>query len=83
MGENSEQNPKVFISYCQQSKEFSDSVLEFSNKLRKEGIDTVLDQYIQSPDEGWPRWMVNNIAAANFVIMICTEEYNNVTAHAV
>jgi hypothetical protein len=77
MSEPSTQNPKVFISYCQQNKEFSDSVLEFSNRLRNEGVDTILDQYIQSPDEGWPRWMANNIAEADFVIMICTEEYNN------
>lgn len=71
------ENPKVFISYCQQNKEFADRVLKFSNKLRSEGIDTILDQYIQSPDEGWTRWMVNSISEADFVIMICTEEYNN------
>jgi hypothetical protein len=77
MTENSNEHPKVFISYCQQDKEFSDSVLEFSNRLRSDGIDTILDQYIQSPPEGWPRWMANNITDSDFVIMICTQEYNN------
>jgi len=30
---------------------------EFSNSLRKEGIDTILDQYEESPLEGWARWI--------------------------
>lgn len=72
-----EKNPIVFISYCQESIEFSDMVLEFSNKLRSEGIDTILDQYVESPKEGWPRWMENSIEASNFVILVCTKEYFN------
>jgi len=68
-------NPKVFISYCQESVEFSDKVLELSNKLRTEGIDTILDQYEESPKEGWLRWMENSIADAQFILVICTQEY--------
>ncbi|MFD2370064.1 TIR domain-containing protein [Brevibacillus gelatini] len=70
-----EKNPKVFISYCQESLEFSDRVLNFSNKLRSEGIDTILDQYEESPKEGWPRWMVNSINESDYIIVICTQEY--------
>lgn len=77
MSETVGKNPKVFISYCQQNKEFSDIVFNFANKLIDEGIDVILDQYIQSPPEGWPRWMENSIEQADFVIMVCTEEYNN------
>ena len=47
-----EKNPIVFISYSQDSMAFADRVLEFSNKLRSEGIDTILDQYEESPAEG-------------------------------
>lgn len=70
-------NPKVFISYCQESVEFSDKVLEFSNRLRSEGIDTILDQYEESPKEGWPRWMENSINESQFILIICTQEYLN------
>ena len=70
-------NPKVFISYCQQSEEFSQKILDFSNRLRGEGIDTILDQYEESPTEGWPRWIENNISKADFVLMICTKEYSD------
>lgn len=77
MNNSIEYNPKVFISYCQQNEAFSNMVLNFSNKLRAEEIDTELDQYITSPHEGWPRWMDNRIAESDYVIMVCTEEYNN------
>ena len=55
------ENPVVFISYSQDSIFFSDQVLKFSNKLRSEGIDAVLDQYENAPAEGWPRWTEKQI----------------------
>ena len=70
-----EKNPIVFISYSQDSIVFADRVLEFSNKLRFEGIDTILDQYEESPSEGWPRWMDRNIDKADFVIVIGSNGY--------
>ncbi len=70
-----EKNPKVFISYSHDSQEHQDKVLLFSNSLRSEGIDCILDQYEDSPPEGWPRWMDKNIREADFVIMICTRDY--------
>ncbi|MGU3470853.1 toll/interleukin-1 receptor domain-containing protein [Paenibacillus sp. D51F] len=72
-----EHNPKIFLSYCQKSIEFSDEVLKFSNKLRSEGIDTILDQYEESPKEGWPRWMENSINESDYIILICNQEYLN------
>ena len=68
-------NPKVFISYSQDSVEFADKVLNLSNKLRKEGIDAILDQYEESPAEGWPRWMENNIESADYVLIIGSSGY--------
>ena len=59
------ENPIVFISYSQDSVTFADQVLAFSNKLRSEGIDTILDQYEEAPPEGWPRWMENSINKAD------------------
>lgn len=43
---------KVFISYAHESTELSDSVLQFSNYLRSQGIDSEIDQYEESPPEG-------------------------------
>lgn len=68
--------PKIFISYSHDSLEHKDKVLNFANQLRKEGIDCNIDQYEESPDEGWPRWMINQLEWADFVLVVCTEDYN-------
>ena len=68
-------NPIVFISYSQDSFAFADQVLSFSNRLRREGIDTILDQYEEAPPEGWPRWMENSINKADYVIVIGSKGY--------
>jgi len=66
---------EVFISYSHDSVEHIQRVLALSNKLRSEGINCILDQYEESPPEGWPRWMDKKINSAQYVLMICTEEY--------
>jgi SEFIR domain-containing protein len=66
---------EVFISYSWDNEHHVEAVLTLSNRLRSEGIDCVLDQYEQSPPEGWPRWMDRKIRDARLVISICTENY--------
>lgn len=68
--------PKVFISYSHDSPEHKDQVLHLANQLRENGIDCNIDQYEESPPQGWPRWANDEIEAANFVLIICTELYN-------
>ena len=70
-----DKNPKIFISYTQDGEEHSNKILDLANKLRSEGIDVTLDQYEQSPPEGWPQWMDRGIKNADFVLMVCTENY--------
>ena len=67
--------PRVFISYSHDSAEHRDRVLELADRLRADGIDAVIDQYVQSPPEGWPGWCEAEIEKANFVLMVCTEIY--------
>ena len=69
--------PSVFISYSHDSEEHKDMVLSFANQLIDDGIDCFLDQYEDAPVEGWTRWMNNCINDADFVLMICTENYFN------
>ena len=70
-----QENHIVFISYSQDSLSFADQVLSFANKLRREGIDAILDQYEEAPSEGWPRWMENSINRADYVIVIGSKGY--------
>ena len=66
----------VFISYSHDSDVHGERVLRLSERLREDGIETILDQYVNgSPPEGWPRWMMNGLDAAHSVIVVCTETY--------
>ena len=67
--------PKVFISYSQDSPEHNARVLAFSDRLVKDGVHCNIDQYIDSPPEGWLLWMERQIDEADFVLVICTARY--------
>ena len=68
--------PRAFISYSHDSNEHKDRVLALADRLRSDGIDCTIDQYVSVPPEGWPRWMLNQIEEADFVLVVCTEMYN-------
>ena len=65
---------RVFISYSHDSDQHRERVLALSERLRADGIETLLDQYVNgSPPQGWPRWMLDQLDAADFVLVVCTE----------
>ncbi len=65
----------VFISYSHDSDEFCDKVLDFSNYLRENGVDANIDQYEECPPQGWPRWMEEQIRIAEYVLVVCSPDY--------
>jgi hypothetical protein len=67
----------AFISYSHDSDEHRERVLSLSERLRADGVTTVLDRYVEkgSPPEGWPRWMMNGLDAATHVLCVCTQTY--------
>ena len=70
-------SPKVFISYSHDSSDHEKRVLAFSERLRNDGVDSQLDQYVDgTPPKGWPRWMEDQLDSAQFVLVICTETYH-------
>ena len=67
---------KVFISYSHDSDKHRLRVLELSDRLREDGIDCIIDQYINgAPPQGWLRWMEQQVESADFVLVFCTELY--------
>ncbi len=68
--------PKVFITYSHDSQEHKDRILQLADRFRDDGIDCNIDQYEDSPPEGWQRWMLNQVEAADFVLVVCTEQYD-------
>jgi len=66
---------QVFISYSHDSDAHSDRVLALANQLRKDGLDCMIDRYIENPAEGWPKWMERELGKARQIIIICTRTY--------
>jgi hypothetical protein len=50
--------------------------LGLSQRLRQDGVDSWIDQYENgTPEEGWPRWMLNRLDWAEFVLIVCSETH--------
>jgi hypothetical protein len=68
---------RVFISYSHDSEEHRKRVLGLSERLRQDGLSAALDQYEKgTPEEGWPRWMLDRLDEADRVLVVCTETYH-------
>jgi tetratricopeptide (TPR) repeat protein len=66
--------PTGFVSYSHDSDEHKQRVLALSERLRQDGIETLLDQYVNgTPTQGWPRWTLDQLDAATHVLVICSE----------
>lgn len=70
-------SPKVFISYSHDSDEHRATILGLAQRMRDpDGIQVTIDQYVPgTPNEGWPRWMRDQIGQADFVLVVCTPTY--------
>ena len=60
---------RVFTSYSHDSHEHEARVLAFSDRLRNDGVDSLIDQY-EGPEEGWPFWMEAQISESGFVLIV-------------
>jgi C-terminal of Roc, COR, domain/SEFIR domain len=76
MTDSTSSSCSVFISYSHDTPDHKERVLELAETLRTEGIDCIIDQHIPNPKEGWPRWMLNQVEAAKFVLVVATETYH-------
>jgi hypothetical protein len=67
--------PKAFVSYSHDSPVHKRWVMELAVRLRNSGVDAVLDQWDLQPGDDVPHFMERNLAAADRVLMVCTEQY--------
>ena len=65
----------AFISYSWDSKPHPTWVQSLSKKLRKNGIETILDQWHAVPGDSLPEFMETAIRENDHVIIICTPSY--------
>lgn len=68
---------RVFISYSHDSADHKLQVLELANQLRRDGVDAHIDQYVEFPEDGWPRWMRSKIEEADVVLVVCSPVYKS------
>jgi len=74
--ESTGETVKVFISYSHDSTEHTRRVRQLSDRLRVDGVDCRIDQYETAPPEGWRQWMDQQLAWADYILMVCTDTYH-------
>lgn len=70
-----EQHPRVFISYCSYDNENREWAKNLYQKLRKNGVDAIIDMYHIRLGHYLPQWMTNEIIMADKVLLICDKHY--------
>ena len=69
------EHPKVFISYSHDSPEHKQWVLELGTKLRRNGVDVVLDRWDLTPGDNFTQFMEVGVRDRDWVLVICTDNY--------
>lgn len=67
--------PKAFLSYSHDSLYHKKWVLDLATRLRNNGVESIIDQWSLGPGDDLPHFMEQNLAIADRVLMICTENY--------
>ena len=72
--------PRVFVSYSHDSQQHKMAVLELATFLRTEiGLDVRLDLWDDGPRRDWSEWAIEQLARADFVLVIASPEYRRRT----
>lgn len=67
--------PTAFISYSWDSEVHKSWVRDLSTRLRKDGIDVVLDQWHLVPGDQLPEFMEQAVRESDYVLIVCTSKY--------
>ncbi len=67
--------PKVFIAYSWDDKNHEKWVEELATRLRVNGVDAFIDQWILKPGDPLPEFMEKSVRESDFILIICTPNY--------
>lgn len=69
--------PRVFISYAHEPEIKGHRVraLELAQSLRVRGLDAIIDQFVENDPPVWPRWTLDQIKSADFVVCLASPTY--------
>jgi hypothetical protein len=65
----------TFISYSHESDRHAEKVRGLAEKLRRGGVDAVLDVYDPHPAQGWAKWMEEQLSKSDFVLIVLSPRY--------
>ena len=66
---------KAFVSYSWDDDSHKDWVQQLATDLRKDGVETILDQWHAIPGDQLPAFMEREIRENDYVLIICTPNY--------
>ncbi len=68
---------RVFISYAHEPgiAGHRERALELAQSLRLRGIETTIDQFMEHDPPVWPRWMLDQVRASDFVLCVASRAY--------
>lgn len=71
------EGPRVLVSYAHevQISGHVERAYDLSQSLRRLGVDTQIDRYVEHDPPFWPRWMQDEIAQAKFVLCLVSPLY--------
>jgi hypothetical protein len=65
----------IFISYSHDSSQHSERIRALAGQLKIDGLEVIIDQFANDPDEGWPAWCENQLRSADRVLVAVTATY--------
>ncbi|MCA1699565.1 MAG: TIR domain-containing protein [Actinobacteria bacterium] len=68
-------SPRVFMSYAHESLEHVEAVRDLWVLLRSQGVDARLDLPAAERRQDWALWMLDEVRAADFVLVIVSAAY--------
>ena len=77
MSNGSVRNPKVFVSYAHEPvmAGHRDRALDLAQSLRLKGVEANIDQFVEHDPPTWPRWMIDDVRGADFVLCLASPLY--------
>src|SRR4051794_18666529 len=69
---------RVFVSYTHDNEQHKLHVLQFCRLLRAHGVDARLDRYDSDERRDWYAWMIGQVTAADYVLVIASPDYKRV-----
>lgn len=68
---------RVFISYAHDATVpgHSDQALQLAESLRRRGVMSYIDRWVEHEPINWPRWMADQIRDADFVLCLASPLY--------